>query len=1119
MKADQFQPLEIKKLLKWILHDHPHGSCLGIDGSSFFIPKDDDRFRMKRYGMTLETPLGVAAGPHTQLAQNIVAAWLCGARYIELKTVQVLDELDVTKPCIAMHDEGYNCEWSQELQLEASFQEYCKAYLLIMVLRDVLGLPATLPDGSVGFIFNMSVGYTLEGIMSPPMQVFLDKMHDVKSTLQALQNEIAPLYPRVKNMPMPSCLSNNLTLSTMHGCPPDEIEKIGRYFLEERGLHTSIKLNPTLLGAEALRGILNTDLNYDTVIPDEAFAHDPSYADACTIIRNLQKTATKCGLDFGLKLTNTLESCNTHQDLPKSESMVYMSGRALHAISINVANALQHDFTPMLSPDLRGTLDISFSAGVDSENIVDVLACGLYPVTVCSDILKPGGYARLNQYLTNIQQSMRAKDIPDLATLSANALTHLLAYSKTVHQADSRYAKEQFHYAGVKHPRPLPRFDCATAPCMQACPTAQYIPRYLEATAKGDFAKAWHIILATNPFPNTQGMICDHQCQNYCTRQNIDKPLMIREIKRFISTWAATHPDEIKRKSFTITPKKRSVAIIGGGPSGLSAAHFLALHALDVTVYEATDTLGGMAACAIPSFRLDPQGLARDIDAILALGITTHMNTPVDKTLFAKLCATHDAVYVATGAKTALRLNIEGEDALGVLNQLDFLAQVHAKSPMNLGDTVLVIGAGNAAMDVARTALRIVKTTNPLATVSLVYRRSIKEMPAEYEELACAFEEGIHVLPLLAPERIITEKAQNQAESAHVTGLLVNEMKLVDNEMEGVDGKGKAARKRPVRIEGATRILPATSIIVAIGQSSDLSFMGEISCKADPHTQCTEHAKVYIGGDSRRGASSLIHAVGDGQSVCYSILQSFGIPAHDFSPADDREHNTQTLGQRQTRRMYPPKIPTESVEKRMHLSCYSKAFTDNAAKQEAHRCLQCDVACSVCVTVCPNRANIALPTPYTSYPRQSATQDATGVHIITHQHSPLQNTVQIINIADLCNACGNCATFCPSSGRPYVDKPRFHLSASAFEQFQDGYYLADKNTLETFLHGHKTRLVKEHEVYRYTSQHVEIMLDTCSLLAKEVRFLEKHSYADISPAVELAIIYALVATAPPFVQN
>jgi len=314
---------------------------------------------------------------------------------MELKTVQILDELEVTKPCIDMSDEGYNCEWSQELKLDQSFDEYLNAWIMLHVLKDKFGWNTE----ECGYIFNLSVGYNLEGILSPTVQRFLDLMNDCSAELQPKIEEIAAFYPRIRDLQVPTQISRNVTISTMHGCPPDEVEKIGRYFIEERKMDTTIKFNPTMLGAEKLREILNEKLGFATVVPDLAFDHDLKYEAAVGIIRALTKTAADVGVAFNLKLTNTLETSNINQKLPKHEEMVYMSGRALHPISINVAAKLQQEFD--------GALDISFSAGADCFNIVDILKCGLKPVTICSDVLKPGGYGRISQYLPLIEQALK----------------------------------------------------------------------------------------------------------------------------------------------------------------------------------------------------------------------------------------------------------------------------------------------------------------------------------------------------------------------------------------------------------------------------------------------------------------------------------------------------------------------------------------------------------------------------------------------------------------------------------------------------------------------------------------------------------------------------------------
>jgi putative selenate reductase len=669
--SDKFTRCPIDRLLKWILEEEKQGEIFGIRKELFFIPQGSDVFKMKRYGQDLETPIGVAAGPHTQLSQNIISAWLTGARYMELKTVQTLDELEVTKPCIDMTDEGYNCEWSQELKLEQSFNEYLNAWIILHILKDKFCWGSA---RSRGFIFNMSVGYNLEGILNSNVQTFLDKMTDCAAEKAAKIETLAEIYPPIKDLDIPDHITDNITISTMHGCPPDEIEKIGRYFIEDRKLHTTIKLNPTLLGPEKLRNILNGELGFDVEVPDIAFEHDLKYEAGLALIRSLHASAEKVGVEFNLKLTNTLETTNRDQNLPEKEQMVYMSGRALHPISIHLACCLQNEF--------NGELDISFSAGTDCFNVSDLLACNMRPLTVCSDILKPGGYGRLGQYLEKISLAFAkagADSIGAFITTRAQTkdvagagLENLQTYAAAV-AADKIYQKSNFPYESIKTPRELTAFDCVKAPCVSTCPASQNIPGYMYYTARDNYQKALDVILETNPFPNMQGMVCDHLCQYKCTRMNYDGPLLIREIKRFV----AQQQDRI-RPLKTSAPNGLKVAVIGAGPSGLACAYFLALDGFAVDIYETKDIPGGMAADGIPIFRLDDDSLKKDIQGILALGVKIHYGSKISLKRFEALRNTYQYVYVAVGAQKGLNLGIPGEDAPGVYDQISFLSAVAA---------------------------------------------------------------------------------------------------------------------------------------------------------------------------------------------------------------------------------------------------------------------------------------------------------------------------------------------------------------------------------------------------------------------------------------------------------
>lgn len=1096
MHTDRFTPLDAATLLRWMQHDLPNKQLFGIDRELFFMPKPDDPFRMERYGKVLETPLGVAAGPHTQLAQNILSAWLCGARYIELKTVQVLDELNVAKPCIDMADEGYNCEWSQELKLDQSFEEYLKAFVLLYVLRDMLNLPVEAEPGKgPGFIFNMSAGYNLEGIKSPALQRFLDRMENAEEDVKRIKAGLAPLYPAIEKMPIPARLSDNLTVSTMHGCPPDEVESIGRYFITERKYNTTIKLNPTLLGPERLRDILNTQLGYDVCVPDEAFGHDLKYNDGVAIIRNLAAAAETAGVAFGLKLTNTLETANEKQNLPRSEGMVYMSGRSLHPISINLAERLQQEFD--------GKLDIAFSAGVDTFNVADTLACGLRPITMSSDILKPGGYGRLHQYLDTLRAEMRKAGAHTIAEweksrspIAGNpGFANLVSYAAAVLGKRSRYHKERFPYVSVKTERPLPRFDCAAAPCMSGCPAEQDIPRYLDAVARGDFELAWRVITATNPFPNVQGMACNHQCQSRCTRINYDKPLMIREVKRFVAEKMAEAASGVPAAQ---TGKR--AAVIGAGPAGLSCARFLTAQGVEVHLYEEKPVLGGMAGDAIPAFRLTGDSLRRDIDAILKLGVRLHKDTPVDAALFDTLAEENDAVYIAVGAQESLPLGIPGEDAAGVLDQLSFLSAVRRCEPTGIGSHAVVIGAGNSAMDCARAARRLVGENG---SVTIAYRRTRKEMPADIEEIEAALDEGVRIVELCAPEEVL-------ADGGRVSGLRCRRMRLVPDPDGG--------RPRPVPTD-ETFTLGADTLIVSIGQRVKAGFLPDaMTLKADPHTSQTSLPNVFAGGDAVRGAATLINAVADGRHAAETILARLGLSAQaaTATPSDERRPDLDGLRIRQATRVMGPALPERSPEDRLDFDPAIRTLTEEEAMDESRRCLQCDLVCNVCTTVCPNRANVALLSLPMPHPVQVAVRDGDGVRVETLSNRRLEQSYQIVNIADACNECGNCATFCPSAGAPYRDKPRIHLSRESFDNAPDGYRLASPSRLEGKRGGKAFSLAAEKDGFVFESDALIAHLDGGTLCATKVTLNGDVNEAALSGAVEAATLFRLLARKQPF---
>ncbi|MEN8163532.1 MAG: putative selenate reductase subunit YgfK, partial [Acidobacteriota bacterium] len=301
--SDLFRPTPFADLTRWVFTEfEERGSIFDIDRTLFFEPKLDDPFRLELQGTMIATPFGVAAGPHTQLAPGIIASWLCGARVLELKTVQ-LRGVEVVRPCIRMRDEGLNVEWSQELEPEASFDQYLDAWVLIHALHRRFGWPGPDPET----IFDISVGYDLKGLQSEPMRRYFSLVADSGAKLEERLDVLARVRPEFAGLEVPPRLSSRVTLSTLHGCPSDEIGRMITHLIEDYGLHAKVKMNPSLLGAEFVRSVLHDHLGFTDLEPDEAaFADDLKLGEAVDLVAELDGTAHKAGASFGVKLSNTL---------------------------------------------------------------------------------------------------------------------------------------------------------------------------------------------------------------------------------------------------------------------------------------------------------------------------------------------------------------------------------------------------------------------------------------------------------------------------------------------------------------------------------------------------------------------------------------------------------------------------------------------------------------------------------------------------------------------------------------------------------------------------------------------------------------------------------------------
>ena len=416
------------------------------------------------FGRRAATPIGPAAGPHTQLAQNLALAWLAGARVMELKTVQQNDTLTIPRPCIDIENIGFNVEWSQELRLSESLTEYAKGWLLIAALQKLnpLGLRAAQFDT----VFEVSIGYSLAGIQSEPIGQWLDAMRTARPVLQTLREQVPPALRSFLPEILPEELSHCVTLSTFHGCPPDEIERIVEHLFCRHGFDVVVKFNPTLLGLQQTRDILHGQLGYNHLgLVEQAFADDLCFEDALSMMSRLQNAARRAGRQLGAKFSNTLVVKNHKPFFPASQTQMYLSGQPLHVLAIELA--------ARFARATGGTVPISFSGGIDQKNCAQAVAAGLLPVTVCTDLLRPGGYGRMAKYLSALPQKMTevgASSLAELVQMLGGLESCLTQYAHTVLQ-DPRYAYSSNAGSPKKVQSSLWLFDCLSCDkCVAVCP-------------------------------------------------------------------------------------------------------------------------------------------------------------------------------------------------------------------------------------------------------------------------------------------------------------------------------------------------------------------------------------------------------------------------------------------------------------------------------------------------------------------------------------------------------------------------------------------------------------------------------------------------------------------------
>ncbi len=843
--SEKMFPLSIRELLGRMTKDYE--STKGVFGVTSAYCALENNKTLNIFGEKLEVPVGPAAGPHTQMAQNIIAAYFAGARFFELKTVQIMDGEDLAKciarPCIKAVDEGYNCEWSTELTVPKAYEEYVKAWCVLKIISKAYALGK--PDG---FVFNMSVGYDLAGIKSEKIDSFIEGLKDASdrpifNECKAALKEFFPAYTSEIDEISPQ-ICRSVTLSTLHGCPPDEIERIATYLLTEKGLNTFVKCNPTILGYKDARAILD-DAGFDYVAFDEHhFNEDLQYADAVAMFHRLIALAEEKGLEFGLKLSNTFPVDVKQNELPSEE--MYMSGRSLFHLTIEMARRFSEEF--------GGKLRISYSGGADAENIGDIFGAGIFPITVATTVLKPGGYNRFHQ-LAVILRGCDYHDFDGTDTVAIKTLAdtnrHNSHFEKPIKPLPSRKSDEQ-----------VPLFDCYSAPCRGGCPIRQDIPEYIRLVGKGQYKDALDVITQKNPLPFITGTICSHRCMTKCTRNFYDAPVNIRGYKL---TAAENGYDALIAQ---ITPPARNgekVAIIGGGAAGLSAAYFLARAGMQADVFEKEAKAGGIVRNVIPSFRISDEAIDKDIALIEKMGAKIHTSAPAPS--FDELKAQgYSTVVFAVGAYKAQETGVSGN----VMNVINFLKACKAGTIENTGQAIAIIGGGNTAMDAARAAKRL----DGVEKVSIVYRRTKKYMPADEDELKEAIADGVEFVELVAPVAQANGK------------LTCNVMKLGEPDASG--------RRRP-ESTGETVQIDADLVVAAIGERVDTSIYERFGVMPDergrvPFATEIDGVKVYNIGDSNRGPCTVVECIADAQKAADAIIgeaHEMDIPYEAFAtPAE-----------------------------------------------------------------------------------------------------------------------------------------------------------------------------------------------------------------------------------------
>lgn len=827
--SKQITPIPFRELLTWITTEYRR------DGSVFGVAKPFKATARKLpiFGESIETPIGPAAGPHTQFAQNIIAAYFAGARFFELETVRAETKAD-GDPAIDAADECYHYGCPSPLTAEQAFDEYVKAWCACKIMAKAFGL-----GSGDGFVFHMSVGGSLAELQSQPIDTFLRNMLDASGTavFRECLDTLREFFPEEADYigAISPCISRSVTLAADVQASAAAIEEMAAYLMLEKHLHLFVKCAPTLLGCEYARYML-AQLEYRYIqLDDRDFLGCMQYDEAIALFPRLKALSQEHGLEFGIKMGGSLPVAGKVGEEPAKK---YLSGKALYALTASL--------TYQLARDLKDySIRISYSGGADAFHAAPLFECEVWPITMASTILKPGGYQRFTQIAHQL--------VPSMYGAFGRINVHSLRQVVQSMLSDMHLVKLSQDAPDYKLDKPVPLLDCFTAPCKHVCPIGQDIPEYLELASKGKYVDALRVITETNPLPFITGCLCTHPCMDKCVRNHYDKPTNARFGKLLIARMAYdAYMETVEPPAPADTTAK--VAVIGGGATGMSAAYFVGRAGIPVTLFERSGKLGGVVRHITPDSRISDEDVDKDAALMMKMGVDVRLNTDAPSVAELKAMGyTH--IFIATGAWKHNTLDISRGNAIPAF---EWLRDFRAKKDVPLGH-VVVVGGGNVAVDVARAAVVAGATSS-----TLLYRRTRKYMPASHLEIEKALADGVQLAELSLP----AEKAGSK--------LLCSKLVL---------GAPDASGRRAPLDMGDFSLIPCDTIITALGESVHSDLFTENGIEVDeagfPAFQ-TNLEGVYAGGAAIRRAADVVEGIADAKAFAEIVIgeaHAYAIPA------------------------------------------------------------------------------------------------------------------------------------------------------------------------------------------------------------------------------------------------